>query len=268
MTMATPRHSFAPDPGHGAPRAVHLERPRTDRVAHPETFRLHRYRPAARSIIRRRFRVAVHHADRVPARGPVIFAANHVGVLDGPLLAIFAPRPVHALTKREMFEGRLGRFLVKAGQIPLDRFHTDPSAVRTSVRVLRDGGAVGIFPEGSRGAGQLDLFHRGAAYLAMVTGAPVVPTIMVGTREPGGHSNSMPPAGSRVELVFGEPITLPRSAWPRTREAVAASSRHLREQMLRDLDAALELTGRNLPGPLPVGEHEPDPGGGVTEKSA
>ncbi len=247
---------------------AHAELPRTDAVTPPETFRLHHYRPTARAVIRRRFRVELHGAERVPMSGPVIFAANHVGVIDGPLLAIFAPRPVHALTKREMFEGRLGTFLVKAGQIPLDRFATDPAAVKTSVRVLRDGGAVGIFPEGSRGAGELDLFHRGAAYLAMTTGAPVVSTTMIGTRLPGGHSNSMPPRGSRVELVFGEPVTLPRSPWPRTREAVGAASRHLREQMLRDLDAALELTGRNLPGPLPAGEHEPDPGGGVTEKSA
>ena len=247
---------------------THVEAPRTDVVAHPETFRLHRYRATARAVIRRRYPVELHGADRVPAQGPVIFAANHVGIIDGPILAIFAPRPVHALTKREMFEGRLGPFLVKAGQIPLDRFQTDAAAVRSSLRVLRDGGAVGIFPEGSRGAGTFERFHRGAAYLAMVTGAPVVPTIMLGTREPGGHSSSMPPRGTRVDMVFGEPVTLPRTPWPRTREAVAASSRHLREQMLRDLDAALELTGRTLPGPLPTGENEQDPGGGVTEKSA
>ena len=86
-------------------------------------------------------------------------------MIDGPLMAIFAPRPVHALTKIEMFRGFLGRFLTAAGQIPLDRFHTDPRAVRLAVHVLREGGVVGIFPEGARGAGELDLFHRGAAYL-------------------------------------------------------------------------------------------------------
>ena len=79
----------------------------------------------------------------------MIFACNHVGVVDGPLLAIFAPRPVHALTKEEMFKGFMERFLLSAGQIPLDRFHTDPRAVKTCLRVLRDGHVVGIFPEGS-----------------------------------------------------------------------------------------------------------------------
>jgi 1-acyl-sn-glycerol-3-phosphate acyltransferase len=246
----------------------HEQLPRTDQVRHPDTFRLSRLRPTARTVIRRRFKVVLHHPERVPMRGPVVFAANHVGVIDGPVLAIFSPRPVHALTKREMFEGRMGRFLLKAGQIPVDRFQTDPLAVKTSLRVLRDGGAVGIFPEGGRGAGELDRFHRGAAYLAMVTGAPIVPVIMVGTREPGGHSNSMPPRGSVVEMVYGEPIHVEQSPWPRTRSAVGDVSRRLRERMLQDLDAALELTGRQLPGPLPKGEREPDPGGGVTEKSA
>lgn len=246
----------------------HDELPRTDRVAHPYAARLIRLRPTARAVIRRRFKVVLHHPERVPLKGPIVFAANHVGVIDGPVLAIFSPRPVHALTKREMFEGRLGRFLLKAGQIPVDRFRTDPLAVKTSLRVLRDGGAVGIFPEGGRGAGELELFHRGAAYLAMVTGAPIVTVIMVGTREPGGHSNSMPARGSVVDVVYGEPIHFEKTPWPRTRAAVGEASRTLRERMLQDLDAALELTGRQLPGPLPRGEREPDPGGGVTEKSA
>ncbi len=246
----------------------HLELPRTDQIKPPATFRITRLRPTARTVIRRRFKVLQHHPERVPLQGPVVFAANHVGVLDGPILAIFAPRPVHALTKLEMFEGRLGPFLLKAGQIPVDRFQTDPLAVKTSLRVLRDGGAVGIFPEGGRGAGDLQRFHRGAAYLAMVTGAPIVPVIMIGTREPGGTTNSMPPRGSTLEMYFGEPITLEKSPWPRTRETVGAASVRLRERMLQDLDAALELTGRQLPGPLPKGEREPDPGGGVTEKSA
>lgn len=255
-------------PGPGA-TDEHDQLPRTTAVPHPDTYRLHHWRAATRRLIRTRYRVQLHHPERVPPSGPVILAANHVGVVDGPILAIFAPRPVHALTKQEMFtHRRLGSFLHRAGQIPLDRFQTDPSAVKTSLRVLRDGGVVGIFPEGARGAGELELFHRGAAYLAMVTGAPVVPVTMLGTREPGGHSGSMPPRGSLLELWFGAPVTLPRTPWPRTRDAVGEASTLLRERMLHDLAEALETTGRSLPGPLPAGEHEPDPGGGVTEKSA
>ena len=91
-----------------------------------------------------------------------------------------------------MFRGPLGRFLRLAGQIKLDRFRTDPQAVKTAVRALRDGLVVGIFPEGTRGTGELERFHRGAGYLALVTGAPVVPVIIFGTRDPGGASSSLP----------------------------------------------------------------------------
>lgn len=246
----------------------HHELPRSDGARHPSRVLLHPLRPLARAVIRSRFPVRVHGADLVPTQGAVIFASNHVGVVDGPLLAIFAPRPVHALTKDEMFHGALGRFLHGAGQIPLDRFRTDPAAVKSCLRVLRDGGAVGIFPEGSRGAGDLGRFHRGAAYFALVTGAPVVPVVMLGTREPGGHTNSLPPRGGAVDVVFGTPRTLEMAPWPRSQEQVRHASMLLREHMLVHLDHARASTGRELPGPLPANEVEPDPATGVTEQGA
>ncbi len=150
-----------------------------------------------------------------PRKGPVILASNHVGIADGPLLAIFAPRPVHALTKQEMFKGFMDPFLLGAGQIPLDRFNADPLAVKRCLRVLRSGGVIGIFPEGSRGAGEFERFHTGAAYLALVTGAPIVPVVQFGTREPGAGSHSLPAKGMTVDMVFGDPIQLPRTPWPR-----------------------------------------------------
>ncbi len=145
---------------------------------HPRTRLLGIMRPIAVQVMGRRWPVTVHGADHVPATGGVILAANHIGLLDGPLLATYAPRPVHALTKREMFDGRLGGFLRGTGQIPLDRYATDPGAIRTGLRVVRDGGVLGIFPEGTRGGGDFRRFHHGAAYFALVTGAPVVPVTL------------------------------------------------------------------------------------------
>lgn len=246
----------------------HAELPRSDSTRHPRRLMLESLRPPARLLTRRRFGVQVHGAEQVPASGPVIFAANHVGVMDGPLLGIFAPRPVHALTKLEMFHGRTGRFLLAAGQIPLDRFHPDPAAVRSCLRVLRDGRAIGIFPEGTRGTGDLARFHRGAAYLALVTGAPVVPVIFLGSRPRGGHHDEVPPRGGPVDIVFGAPCTFPAQPWPRTREQVGEASVLLRERMLETLDHARALTGRDLPGPLPAAEVEPDPATGITDQGA
>lgn len=248
--------------------SVHLERPRTDRAPRAVRWFLLTNRWWARLIINLRYRVVIHGADNVPSSGPVVFAANHVGIIDGPLLAIYSPRPAHALTKLEMFRGPLGPFLWLAGQIKLDRFHTDPRAVKTAVRALREGQAVGIFPEGTRGTGELERFHRGAGYLALVTGAPVVPVIVFGTREPGGSSSSLPHKGATLDLVYGRPVAIEPQPWPRTQTQVADASRLLRDRMLIELEEARRLTGRSLPGPLPAGQHEPDPGGGITEKSA
>lgn len=252
----------------GDRRTAHRELPRTDATPFPHRAMLHGLRPISSWLVRRRYRVRVQGAEHTPSTGPVLFAANHVGVMDGPLLAIFAPRPVHALTKAEMFGGRLGTFLLWSGQVPLDRFHADPAAVKTCLRVLRDDGAVGIFPEGRRGAGDLERFHRGAAYLALATGAAVVPVTLLGTREPGGWSGELPPRGTMVDIVFGAPFTVPPQPWPRTKEHVAATSVLLREHMLAHLAASRASTGRDLPGPLPPGDLEPDPATGVTDQGA
>ena len=232
----------------------HLAPPRSDQVHRPQRWLLRGGRPASRWLIRRRYDVRVHHPDRFPQRGPVVVTANHIGIIDGPLMAIFAPRPVHALTKIEMFKGLLGSFLRLVGQIPVDRFNADPGAVRAALHVLREGGVVGVFPEGTRGPGDLRSFRTGAAYLSMVTGATVVPMTFLGTREPGGSSGSLPPKGARIDIVVGTPVPVDAVPWPRTRENVRLTSTALQEHMLAGLAAALDETGRSLPGPLPVGD--------------
>ena len=246
--------------------SVHLERPRSDRIRHPRRLMMHALRHLARVVLRRRLEIRIHGRGNMPDQGPVIYACNHVGILDGPLLVIFAKQPVHALTKIEMFTGRMGRCLRGAGQIPLDRFNPDPSAVKACLRVLRDGHAVGIFPEGSRGPGDLERFHRGAAYFALVTGAPVVPVVFLGTREPGGHTDSVPPRGSAVDVFFGSPVIVDPVPWPRSRDQVEQVSVRLRDHLLALLEQSLAATGRELPGPLPPGEVEPDPETGVIER--
>jgi 1-acyl-sn-glycerol-3-phosphate acyltransferase len=217
--------------------------------------------------MRRRWSVTLHHPERVPATGGVILAANHIGIIDGPLLATFAPRPLHALTKREMFEGRLGGLLRATGQIPLDRYAADPAAIRSCLRVIRDGGVAGIFPEGTRGDGELHRFHHGAAYLALVTGVPVVPVTLIGTRPPGGGSGALPRRGDAIDIVFGEAWRTTQQPWPRTREQVAATSVLLRGHMLSELGNALSQSRRSLPGPLPAGQSEDDPDTGLVERS-
>jgi 1-acyl-sn-glycerol-3-phosphate acyltransferase len=180
----------------------------------------------------------------------VVVAANHVGWIDGPILGICAPRPVHALTKHEMFTGPMGPFLRACGQIELDRFHVDVRAIREAVRALRAGLAVGVFPEGTRGSGDMATSRGGAAYLSLVTGAPVVPVSFLGTRLPGGSSSSIPPRGSRVAMTFGEPVRLGSKPWPRTQQHVAEAAGAVTEAIVRTMREAEQITGMSLPGPL------------------
>lgn len=234
----------------------HEDLPRTSLVVPPATTLLRRGRPAAERAVRRIWRLDVRGAEHVPGSGPVVLAANHVGFVDGPLLAICAPRPVHALTKIEMFAGRLGPLLRASGQIPVRRGEPDIAAVRISVRVLRDGGVVGVFPEGTRGAGEVTAIEPGAAYLAQVTGAPVVPVAFLGTRAPGTPLSALPARGARIAMVFGEPVEVPARPWPRRRAEVAATTAAIRAAMLETLRRAQRETGLGLPGPAPYGEME------------
>ncbi|GGD27110.1 lysophospholipid acyltransferase family protein [Nocardioides daphniae] len=224
---------------------------------------LARQSPRAAALVRRWWDVRVSGLEAVPGTGPVILAANHIGFLDGPLLVTFAPRPVHALTKVEMFSGRAGRLLTRAAQIPLDRGAVDMAAIRSSLRVLRDGGVLGVFPEGHRGAGEYEVVRGGAAYLALVTGAPVVPVTFFGTREPGGGRNSVPKRGGCIDIVYGEAWRTPQQEWPRTREQVRTTTTLLKQHLLGELERARALTGRELPGPLPAPQTDNKPRAGL-----
>ena len=226
------------------------ELPSTAGVRAPRTRLLAAGRPAAQALLRRWYALELHGAEKVPTSGPVVMAANHVGWIDGPLLAICSPRPVHALTKLEMFSHGMGGFLLASGQIPLDRLRVDVRAIRIAVKALHEGLAVGVFPEGTRGAGDMTSPRAGAAYLAMVTGAPVVPVPFLGTRMPGGSDGSIPQRGSRVAMTFGDPVRLDSRPWPRMQQEVEAAAKTVTAGILQTMRIAEEKTGMTLPGPL------------------
>ena len=232
-------------------RLAHQDLPRSDDAVHPSHRLLRLLRPAGRAWFRARYDVRTYGEEHVQRRGPHIIASNHIGLLDGPLLAAFAPRPVHALTKKEMFEGHTGLALRACGQIPLSRYEVDLSAIKDCLRVLRDGGVVAIYPEGTRGSGEFTRLNNGVAYLALVTGAPVVPLAVFGTRDPGGGSDSVPPAGSRFDLVYGSPVYLDAHPWPRRQSHVRQAAETLRKTFVDHLVEARRITGRELPGPIP-----------------
>ena len=210
--------------------------------------RLRRY---AAVWLDRNWSIRTHGEANVPSDGPVILAANHIGWLDGPVLFLKAPRPAHALVKRELFVGRTGRFLNAAAQIPVNRVGTDVGALRAAAESLLAGQVVIIYPEGRRGAGELRTIKSGVAWLALVSGAPVVPVAIFGTRPPGGAKDARPEKGDAIDVVYGEPISFSQTPWPRTTKELAATTEEIARHMREHLAAAKALTGRELPGPLP-----------------
>ncbi|MCW2786197.1 MAG: glycerol acyltransferase [Marmoricola sp.] len=233
----------------------HRDLPRTADIKHPARLMLHSLRPAFSAFAHRRWDISHRGADKVPVDGPVVLAGNHIGFVDGPLMAIVGPRPVHALTKGELFSGPLGAFLAASGQIPVDRDEADPRALKTALRVLRDGGAIGMFPESTRGDGTVSTAAGGAAYLALAAGAPLVPVAFLGTRLPGSAS-TFPPAGVRIVISYGDPIWVAQQDWPRRRAEVQDLTETLRQAMISTVRDAEQATGMTLPGPLPEDSEE------------
>lgn len=225
----------------GLPRTAGLPNPRN------RVFRLLR-RPARR-LMHRIWDIKIHGSELLPPRGPMILVANHVGVIDGPLMVLAHPQPTYALAKIELFSGWLGRALSFIGQIPIDRRRIDVRALTRSIQLLRSGGIMTIFPEGRRTGGQVQTIHGGAAYLAMVTGAAVVPVALLGTREPGQTTAHIPRYGAPVHLCYGAPIRVPAVPWPRTKIAVREWTETIRQTLAAHIIDAQETTGMELPGP-------------------
>jgi 1-acyl-sn-glycerol-3-phosphate acyltransferase len=150
-------------------------------------------------------RVRVHHADRIPAAGPVVLVANHSALVDGPLLFGLLGRRAVFLAKREMFRGPLAWLLPRIGQLAVRRGTPDPAPLRAAVGVLRAGGLVGVFPEGTRGSGDVAAAQHGAAWLARTTGAVVLPIVIRGTRRAPGAGRRFRP---RVDVLVGTPIAV------------------------------------------------------------
>lgn len=208
-------------------------------------------RSSIASWLSRKWEIRERGDSHVPETGPVILASNHIGWLDGPLLIARAPRPAHAMVKTEAFEGRSGRLLRFTGQIRVDRSINDAAALRQALRALEAGQVVALYPEGSRGAGDLATIKPGVAWLALATGAPVVPVAIFGTREPGGSADSRPPKGSQIDVVYGAPMTVPRQERPIETAVVADVTGQIHEHLRQHLAWAQSTVKRELPGPLP-----------------
>lgn len=191
-------------------------------------------------------------AANVSATGPVLLAANHTNVIDGPLLVGASPRPAHLLVKSELFTGPIGVVLRAAGQIPVDR-DSGRAALLTALGVLRRGGVVGVFPEGSRGRGDAANARAGVAWLALTGAAPVVPVAILGTRRTGESVGHLPGPRRRLVVEFGEPVLLDRGPGRSGRVAIEGANEAIRVALSALVVSASARTGLDLPADDPNG---------------
>lgn len=175
-----------------------------------------------RWFFRPTFRLHHHGLDRIPAEGPVVLVANHGAFVDGPLLFGVCRRRVVFLVKQEMFHGVAGWALPRIGQLPVRRGEPDRAPLLAAQGVLRAGGMVAVFPEGTRGTGDAASARNGAAWLARSCGAVVVPVVVRGTHRSKAAPRRFRP---RVDVLAGEPF---RVGEERGRAGLAAATEQIR----------------------------------------
>ena len=160
--------------------------------------------------------------------GAVLLAVNHTALVDGPLIPGVLPRPVAFLVGAEVFRGPLGPLPRRTGQIPVRRGTVESAPLRAAPGVLAAGGIggiVGVFAEGTRREGEVTQIRHGIAYLAVRSGAPVVPVACHGTRARRGWAvlrPHRPPVLRRVRAA----VQVPRGAASRRTVAAAAAEIH------------------------------------------
>lgn len=192
------------------------------------------------ALARAVFRVRLGGLEHVPATGPVLLAGNHSGFADGPLLFLLAPRPTALLAKAEIFLPPFDKIFHALGQIPVHRGTPDRAALRSALARLAAGGALGVFPEGTRGSGAFESIAEGLGYLAVRSGAPVVPVAVLGTQAAWSRGASLPKLRAPVRLVFGPPVTVRPTGDPRARRTVSVAAEQLRVALVDHLQATRE----------------------------
>ena len=153
------------------------------------------------------FRVEARGRENVPARGPVLLVANHSSFLDPPLVGGAANRQLTFLAKAELFQIPLfGALIRRLNARPVRREGADPGALRTAMRVLEEGGALLIFPEGTRGdEGAVRPAKAGAGMLAVLSGVTVVPVYVSGSGRAWPRGRRLP-RPAKVTVTFGTPL--------------------------------------------------------------
>lgn len=200
------------------------------------------------------YRPHVEGRENIPTTGPVILASNHLSFIDSVLIPVVAPRQVAFIAKAEYFESPglkgwlMKSFFTAIGSVPVRRgdHRAAQEALDTSLAVIESGTAFGIYPEGTRSLdGRLYRARVGVGWLALKSGAPIIPVGLIDTQKmlPLGAKLPRP---HRVTVRFGEPIDASRVVFPG--EPVATNARARRAVADAVLTEIQKLSGQDYAG--------------------
>lgn len=146
--------------------------------------------------------------ENVPESGPLIVVSNHRNNADPPILAAgVARRRIRFMAKIQLFKYPFGAVTRLYGAFAVRRFEADMAALLNAERILKAGGVIGMFPEGTRSrTGALGKPHPGTALIALRSGATVLPCGVVGTEQLGNPLNLL--RKPRISIRIGKPIAV------------------------------------------------------------
>lgn len=145
-----------------------------------------------------------HH---IPETGGVIFAVNHTSFYDPPLVGLCTRRTLSYFARDTLFKGLGGKLIRGLNAIPVNRNGADIKSIKTTLNVLKNNGAILIFPEGSRSTdGKLQEAKAGTGMIACKAQATVIPTRIFGAFEVFGRHKKLPAFGGCIHVSFGPPM--------------------------------------------------------------
>jgi 1-acyl-sn-glycerol-3-phosphate acyltransferase len=146
------------------------------------------------------YRIEAIGREHFPKEGGVLLCSNHIHNFDPMVVGMMAPRPIHYMAKEEIFSVPvLGNIVRKCNAFPVKRGFNDREALRTGLKLLKDGHVFGLFPEGTRSkTGELGKGLSGAGFFALRSTAAVVPCAIIGPYR----------SFRKLKVVYGQPIDL------------------------------------------------------------
>ena len=158
------------------------------------------FKPILGPIFKMYYKPTIINAEAIPKEGPILIVVKHKHLFDQCLAIIATKRVIHYMAKKEYWDSPKTRwFFNMVGCIPVNRQIHDSNAKEAAIEVLKNGGAIGLFPEGTRNKTKEFLlpFKFGAVSMAQKTNATLVPFGIAGDYIKGGKN---------LVITFGEPF--------------------------------------------------------------